>query len=80
MKKSKKIISLLLALIMTLSVFSIVPFSVGAAETDSAATGVYTNGVYWYSILEDGTAEIVNYKGSGGDVTIPSTLGMRSRV
>ena len=39
MKKSKKIISLLLSLIMILSVFNIVPFTVGAAEADTAETG-----------------------------------------
>ena len=39
MKKSKKIISLLLSLIMTLSVFSIVPFTTGAAEMDISETG-----------------------------------------
>ena len=74
MEKSKKIISLLLALIMAFSVFSIVPFSVGAAEADSAATGE-TDGDYQYNILEDGTAEITRYIGSGGNVTIPSALG-----
>ena len=39
MEKSKKIISLLLALIMTLSVFTIVPFSAGAAEADVSPVG-----------------------------------------
>ena len=74
MEKCKKIISLLLALIIALSVFSIVPFSVGAAEADSAATGE-TDGDYQYSIIKDGTAEITKYIGSGGNVTIPSALG-----
>ncbi len=39
MNKTKKIISLLLSLIMTLSVFNIVPFTAGAAEADIAETG-----------------------------------------
>ena len=39
MEKSKKIISLLLALIMTLSVFTIVPFSAGAAQADVSPAG-----------------------------------------
>ena len=39
MEKSKKIISLLLALIMTLSVFTIVPFSAGAAQADVSPVG-----------------------------------------
>ncbi len=39
MNKTKKIISLLLSLIMALSVFSIVPFTAGAAEAEVAETG-----------------------------------------
>ena len=39
MKKSKRIISLLLSLILTLSVFNIIPSTAGAAESDIAETG-----------------------------------------
>ncbi len=33
------------------------------------------SGDYWYEDLEDGKVVITRYTGSGGDVTIPSTLG-----
>ena len=74
MKKSKKYISLLLSLIMTLSVFNIVPFTANAAEAEVAATAG-TKGDYEYYILNKGTAIISKYTGKGGEVIIPSTLG-----
>ena len=33
-----------------------------------------TSGDYEYTLLEDGTAEITDYTGSGGDITIPDTI------
>ena len=74
MAKTKKIISLLLSVIMIMSVFTIVPFSMSATEAEVAATAE-TEGDYEYRILDDNTAEITGYSGGGGDVTIPSTLG-----
>ena len=79
----KKIFSRVLVVIMTavtITLFggsSIVEFfepysSVFAVSTVSAAS-VY--GDYEYTILDDGTVEISRYNGSGGDVTIPSTIG-----
>ena len=74
MSKTKKIISLLLSVIMIMSVFNIVPFSVSAAEAEVAATAE-TEGDFEYDVLDDDTAEITKYKGEGGDITIPSILG-----
>ena len=74
MANTKKIISLLLSVIMIMSVFNIVPFSVSAAEAEVAATAE-TEGDFEYDVLDDDTAEITKYKGEGGDITIPSILG-----
>ena len=74
MNNCKRIISLLLSVIMIMSVFTIVPFSVSAADTEAAATAE-TDGDYEYDVLDDDTAEITIYTGEGGDITIPSTLG-----
>ena len=40
MQKFKRSLSILLSVIMVLSLFTIVPFTAGAATTESAATGV----------------------------------------
>ena len=74
MKKSKKFISLLLALIMALSVITIVPFTASAAEAELIGTGEQ-DGFYNYTILADGSAEITQYFGTDEHVVIPSTLG-----
>jgi hypothetical protein len=74
MANTKKIISLLLSVIMIMSVFTIVPFSMSATEAEVAATAE-TEGDYEYYVLDDGTAEITKYKGKGGDIAIPSSLG-----
>ncbi len=77
MVKSQKIISLLLSVIMIMSVFSIVPFTTSATEAGPAKTGATVDEAYpdfEYELLDDGTAEITNYCGEGGDVTIPSTI------
>ncbi len=58
-----------LSLCLTLSVWGILtPLPTAAA----------TSGEYGYSINDDGTAKITKYTGSGGDVTIPGTLGDRT--
>lgn len=51
-------------MIMLLSVLAIAPISVSAE----------TIGDYEYKVLEDGTAEITNYSGIGGEVTVPNVL------
>ena len=60
----KKSISVLLAVVILLSVFTVLPVTMNAA----------TSGDYEYEILDDGTAEITDYIGSGGKVNIPSTI------
>ena len=75
MNNSKKIISLLLSVIMIMSVFTAMPFTAGAADSDELAATGETAGDYEYKLLTDGTAEITEYTGKGGNVTIPSTLG-----
>ena len=78
MQNKKKIISVILALIIALSAWSAVPVGVSAAEVNTATTGATIDEAYpdfEYYVLDDGTAEITGYKGKGGDVTIPSTLG-----
>ena len=74
MQNKKKVISVILALIIALSAWSVVPFTANAAEVKIAATAE-TEGDYDYDVLDDGTAEITGYTGEGGDITIPSTLG-----
>ena len=74
MAKTKKIISLLLSVIMIMSVFTIVPFTAGAAEAEAAATAE-TDGDFEYIILEDNTAKVFKYQGENRDVNIPATLG-----
>lgn len=43
-----------------------------AADDDN---GYLHEGDYEYIILDDGTAEIIQYNGSGGNIVIPDTLG-----
>ena len=74
MQNKKKIISVILALIIALSAWSVVPVGVSAAEAEIAATAE-TEGDYEYWVLDNGTAEITGYNGSGGKVSIPSKLG-----
>ncbi|MBR1731592.1 MAG: leucine-rich repeat domain-containing protein [Ruminococcus sp.] len=64
MKKVKKILSSVLAVLMLCSVFAVVPIIVGA----------HTSGDYNYDIFEDGTAEITSYNGSATELDIPSEL------
>lgn len=73
--KLKKLTSVCLAVIMILSVLTIAPFTVGAAETDSESVGdTNTSGDFEYKVLDDGTAEITGYNGSATELEIPSTL------
>ncbi len=77
MSSSKIIISLLLSVIMLMSVITIVPFTAGAVEANTTQTGIQYE-VYQdfsCSIDDEGMAKITGYKGEGGDVSIPSTLG-----
>ena len=67
MSKIKKSISLALALLMLLSVFTVVPITAGA-ET-------YKNGDWEYIIFEDSdNIRIERYTGTENEIVIPSTL------
>ena len=60
----KKTISLILSLIMMLTMFAGVDFSAMATISED----------FEYQLLDDGTAEIVDYTGSATELTIPSTI------
>ncbi len=64
MKKTRKILSVALCLTMLLCIIPLGAFTVSAEQ----------DGDYTYSV-ENGNATITKYNGSGGDITIPSTLG-----
>lgn len=66
----KKYISFLMVVILAFSCLSITVF---AGEID-VATAAVVSGDFSYSVLPDGTAEIVGYKGTGQEVEIPSTI------
>ncbi|MCD8026399.1 MAG: leucine-rich repeat domain-containing protein, partial [Clostridiales bacterium] len=59
---------------MLLSVFSVVPFTVSAAETASADEAGTASDDYEYEILTDGTAEITGYTGEATDLEITSAI------
>ena len=84
MKNYRKILSILTALILALSVIA-VPLSASAAVSDQAAVGEYipssTNGKvdpaypdFEYTVA-NGEAKIINYNFNGSMVTFPSKLG-----
>ena len=67
MKKSKKIISLLLSILMIIT-------SIPLMAVNSFATECFTSGDYQYTVLDDGTAKITRYTGSATELTIPSEI------
>ncbi len=67
MKKTKKIISLILSALLTMTLFSSVAVS-------SFAEDVIVSGDYEYKILEDGTAEITKYNGNEENIVTPSKI------
>lgn len=75
MKNTKKLISIVLAALLLVSVFSI-SFTANAADTKKGKTsgGYITSGDYSYYLNEDGTAEIENYTGTDENLVIPSSL------
>ncbi len=64
--KVKKLTSILLAVIMAFSLFTIAPITASAAISDDYE--------YAYGVLEDGTAEITYYYGSQTELEIPSEI------
>lgn len=70
--KIRKLISVCLAVIMMLSVLTVAPICVGAAENNNeSVSDTYTSGDFEYRVLKDGTAEITEYVGFDYDVSIP---------
>ena len=67
MKKTRKIISLLLSLLMIIT-------SVPLMAVNSFATEFFTSGDYQYTVLDDGTAKITCYTGSATELSIPSEI------
>ena len=67
MKKTKKIISLLLSVLMIIT-------SIPLMAVNSFAADEITSGKYEYVVLDDGTAEITDYFGSATKLTIPSEI------
>ena len=65
-----RFISAVLALVMLLTLLPTTAFA--------ADDGEKTDGDYTYKVNADGTATIMDYTGSGGDITIPETLGGKS--
>ena len=65
MKKFRFLMPLFLAFVLVAVCVICLPTNANAYERE---------GDYEYSV-EDGVATIANYKGAGGDITIPSTLG-----
>jgi hypothetical protein len=66
-RKMKKILSMLIAMVFAVGIFSALPFTVSGSTLKS--------GDYEYKVLDDGTASITDYTGIGGDIEIPSKLG-----
>ncbi|MGN1138094.1 MAG: leucine-rich repeat protein [Ruminococcus sp.] len=64
MRKTKKLTSVLLAVIMVLGVMTFAPLTVSAA----------TYGDFEYTLEDDYTCTITKYNGNASDVTIPSTI------
>ncbi len=68
MKKTKKIISLLLTVLLIITALPL------TAVSSFAADNGITSGKYEYVVLDDGTAEITDYFGSATKLTIPSEI------
>ncbi|WP_051588957.1 leucine-rich repeat domain-containing protein [Ruminococcus sp. NK3A76] len=69
----KKILSSVLALCMVFGTAAVLPEGAVSLGSDILASAV-TYGDYEYTVLDDGTVEISEYKGSDAEVTIPSTI------
>lgn len=75
MKCITKPISLALALIMLISVFTALPLTAGAVTTDvNPISQTSSDHEYEYEILDDGTVKITGYTGNTTELEIPSTL------
>ncbi len=68
MKKTKKIISLLLSILMIITALPL------TAVNSFAADNEITRGDYTYVVLDDGTAKITKYTGKEAELIIPSEI------
>ena len=62
---SKKVISILTAIVMAVSLAGVLP---------AVTVGAETSGDYEYTVLDDGTVEITGYTGSEAEIEIPSEI------
>ena len=69
----KKSVSVMLSVLLLISVFTVMPFTAGAATTNIKSTSAIS-GDFEYEILDDGTAEITEYLGNATKLEIPNTI------
>lgn len=74
MRKFKKTLSMLLAATMAFSAFSALTVTASAAEVDSSNLVNAEFGDYEYQVFDDDTAQIMVYRGTDTNVTIPSEV------
>ena len=77
MKKSKKITALILAAMLAVSSSAAMAVTVSAEENTAVAyssSDTKSWGDYDYQVLDDGTVEITDYKGSDTNLVIPSEI------
>lgn len=74
MKKFKKAISVIIAVVMVVSVFSALPLTVNAVGNILRKAPTVVSGDYQYEVRDDGTAAIDEYLGSDKNVVIPSKI------
>ena len=72
-KPIKKCFSILLVITLTLTAAPLSGF-VGLGEELFPIANAATSGDYEYEVLDDGTARITDYFGTGGDVVIPESI------
>lgn len=70
-QKSSTFLACLLVAAMLMTMLCIAPYTASAADEE---TPVFTSGDYQYSLLDDGSAEIVKYTGTASDLQIPDEL------
>lgn len=74
MKKLKKAISVIIAVVMVVSVFSALPLTVNAVGNILRKAPTVVSGDYQYEVRDDGTAAIDEYLGSDKNVVIPDKI------
>ncbi len=74
MKKFKKAISVIIAVVMVVSIFSALPLTVNAVGNILRKAPTVVSGDYQYEVRDDGTAAIDEYLGSDKNVVIPGKI------